>query len=306
MAALDDAEHPLTKKIHHNVGDKGSFKHKLGSVLESRWADIFILCVVMADIGLLTVEHGIDSGMFCINGERMPATTFGAGGHSPELAAPLAATLPVQMPEGSAFVVPAGYELALRPRRGAAAQPPPAHGEPNSEVAVPSPLLQPVVLPPPGDTAAAAASRIAAAYPDRVAVQGGGGDPPLSQEPELPGGEPPIEQGPEHPSTHLIQLGTQLGQLRGQNHPVEGEEMVRVCEPREGHYSHLIEHWAHILSVALLGLMFFEILLKLWVHPGEFLRNPLEVLDLFIVGVSLFIDAILLPLLMDPLSLIHI
>lgn len=316
----DEDSHPLTRRIHP-AADKDSVKHKLGKLLESRWADIFILCLVIFDVGLLSIEHGIDSGMFCIDGKRVPAPRLvpPAGGGP---AMPLASALPVRMPEGSAFVVPAGYDLALRPRREPMAEPPPplAAREPPGEVVEASPEGAQPLLPPPGDAAAAAASRIAAAYPDRVALQG----PRQPQEEAGARGEPPLVQEPEHPATHLFQISQQLGpQVPGEQllelqaeasglrlrkrHAPKGDEaeMVRMCEPREGHYSHQLEHSAHMLSVGLLAIMLIEILLKLWVHPGEFLRNPLEVLDLFIVSVSLFVDAILIPLISNPLNKAH-
>lgn len=49
-------------------------------------------------------------------------------------------------------------------------------------------------------------------------------------------------------------------------------------------------HTCHNFSIAILCVFLVELLLKYWVAPKEFCASKLELLDLFVVSISLIID----------------
>merc|ERR1740117_2336507 len=52
-----------------------------------------------------------------------------------------------------------------------------------------------------------------------------------------------------------------------------------------------------MISVGILTLFLVELLLKVWIHPREFMSRPLHVLDLVVVVVSLICDVIIVRML---------
>lgn len=66
-----------------------------------------------------------------------------------------------------------------------------------------------------------------------------------------------------------------------------------ICEDRGGPVSHSIAHNAHLASICILAVFFFELCLKLMVDPEEFCHSWMHIFDFFIVTISLFMDTVM-------------
>jgi len=62
----------MFESIHHDGMEQGSTKSKVAKALDSKSVECFILLLVFVDIGLLSVEAGIDHHLLCIHGEVVP------------------------------------------------------------------------------------------------------------------------------------------------------------------------------------------------------------------------------------------
>lgn len=53
--------------------DTESGKHRVGEIVENRWFEILIMCLVVCDVVLVMVEAGVDHHVLCIGGKVVPA-----------------------------------------------------------------------------------------------------------------------------------------------------------------------------------------------------------------------------------------
>lgn len=101
----------------------------------------------------------------------------------------------------------------------------------------------------------------------------------------------------DHEDTeHAEHAGHEDAEHAGHAH----HEAALVCETQHGPSSHEIVHRCHQASITILCIFLVEILGKLWVNFSEFIRSPLEMLDLTVVSVSLFVDVVIIPMVHDP------
>lgn len=76
------------------------------------------------------------------------------------------------------------------------------------------------------------------------------------------------------------------------------EEAALVCEDRHGHTAHHISHTCHLWSIIILCVFEVELIIKIWVSPEHFFKNPYHVFDLVVVSLSLFIDTVFMAVVM--------
>jgi len=70
-----------------------------------------------------------------------------------------------------------------------------------------------------------------------------------------------------------------------------------LCEDHHGPRAKAIEDVCFYLSTVILSLFLVELLLKIWVNPSHFFNSSVHVLDLFVVGFSLFVQVVLVRIL---------
>lgn len=108
-------------------------------------------------------------------------------------------------------------------------------------------------------------------------------------------------QEPSHEHAHEHEKKAHGGDrdMHGTGHGY-GRVEALICETKLGPQSHEIVHFCHQASITILVLFMVEILSKLWIHPQEFMRSPVEVLDLIVVSLSLFVDVFVVPNIKEP------
>jgi len=60
-------------KLHSGL-DQESGKHRVGEILENRWFEILVMCLVVCDVLLVMVEAGVDHNVLCIGGKVVPVS----------------------------------------------------------------------------------------------------------------------------------------------------------------------------------------------------------------------------------------
>mmetsp|Transcript_15665 Transcript_15665/g.37741 ORF Transcript_15665/g.37741 Transcript_15665/m.37741 type:complete len:310 (-) Transcript_15665:37-966(-) len=95
--------------------------------------------------------------------------------------------------------------------------------------------------------------------------------------------------GDAHGGGHfLLEMGTQILVSSAHN-------TWLMCDGSDGPNYHAVHHQASILSIAILGLFFFILLIKICLVPHMFIHNRMAMFDGFIVTTSFFFVAFLAP-----------
>lgn len=343
------------KKLHINL-EPGTFKHTLGEFLESRKVEVLIIVLVLCDVLLLGVEHGIDRHMLCIDGAVTPVApddlvALGhahheehgvAHGHFLQEFIGAAPTRQLRSGHGASF--------ARGDERDAWLMAAESEGTEFAqgwmflqEQEEPKPLIvKPKLMPHVKSHDAGHINKIGSPYRVSETVGPPGAEPiavyeatgkvraqgALKEEGSVAEAEKEAghhgeagrhhheeehhhradEKGHagEHGGKHDGEHGGEHGGAGAEHHGGEGHshghhvDAALVCETRHGPQSHGIEHFCHMASIYILSIFLVEILGKLWVNTHEFIRSPVEMLDLVVVSLSLFVDVIVLPFITDP------
>lgn len=321
------------KKLHTNL-EPGTLKHNVGEFLESRKVEVLIIILVLCDVLLLGVEHGIDRHMLCIDGavtpvapndlvalgkehseghghghflQEWPAISFpwtaGAGhlrsGYSTNLGRDsdsdrdslflTTETANNAFAQGWMFMQEDAAPIVVRPQVA-----PHVKSSDSSHIKqVGAPYRVKERVGPPG--AEPKAIHSAAKAPAQAAESAHEAAHDVEQE-----GRGHGEEHHAHAAEHGAH-GAEAHEAREEHHGGHGHhEAALVCETRHGPQSHQIEHTCHQASILILSIFLVEILGKLWVNTHEFIRSPVEMLDLVVVSVSLIVDVIVIPMIQDP------
>lgn len=265
----------MHRTLHEDAED-GSLKKRVGEILESRWVEVLIVLLVIADICLVVMEVGIEEHFFCINGKVVTC---------PE---PLAHRAGMRISVGGEHGIDISTDHAMDAGH---------HGGHHFlQASLASGGLRRRLR-----AAGSLATSAVEALPQLAASAGGrlgvrGALPPDLGMPfqflQLPGEGPHGTAGGGHHGTPESVGG-------GHEHAGEGElcphpgEKILVCESRYGHHAMHMAHTCHSLSVLILCVMMIELLVKWWVNPEEFCSNFYHKLDLFVTSISLLLDTII-------------
>jgi len=232
----NEASPRFLRKLHTSL-DPNSLKHWIGEFLESRRVEVLIIVLVLCDVLLLGVEHGIDSHMLCIDATvvpGLPPSDLRSIGDQ-HVSSELQLTYHVDSWSRKNHY---GFGFLAPGDRGSTF---------SNAVSVKEFMLD--------------HEHDDVAHTDHKDA---------------------AERGSEHSSGHAHHEG------------------ALVCETKHGPRSHAIVHWCHQASILILSVFLVEILGKLWVNFSDFIRSPMEMLDLIVVSVSLFVDVVIIPMVHEP------
>lgn len=287
----------LLASIHHDELEDGSAKSKVAKILDSKWCEAFILLLVFIDIGLLTVEAGIDHHILCIDGEVVPRP------HPMSFASLLPRQpLAVQVPETSDMKPFAGLFLAggnqSLPRTAAGGRTPgtirPSGQSRHAGLLAVGQRNEPEHGH--GATHGGGGSHDGGSGKhDRFVVIGSREALPITKHEKTAGGgyisnHHEAGHGAEHASGHEAGHGGHGGHGAHGHHSNE----VLMCDTRDGHHAHHLAHNCHTASIVILCIFLIEISLKFWVNPSGFLHNWFLILDFWIIFLSLLTDTLVM------------
>jgi len=290
MAASVTSNHNLVARLHHGT-EEGSAKRKVGKFLESTWVEIMIVVLVLCDIVLLGIEHGIDHHLLCIEGEVAPLAPHPlvklANAHADEhgsllqtLAAP-----PYGVGPYADFLRAGDVAPPLGSRRTGQGRGSMELDTPPDALLAESGSLSPLSLLEEGEKGAQSLMGLL------VKIH------PEHDHPKHRHNEHGDEEHGHEEHRHVEHSDEEHGHA-GHDDGAHGHHHVNkalVCETRDGPNAHHLYHTCHTLSIIVLVIFLVEILAKIWVNAPEFFHNPFEVLDLVVVVLSLIVDVIILP-----------
>lgn len=278
--APHDVKHDAVAGVHHAGLKEGSAKSRIARILDSQWIEAFILFLVFVDIGLLSMEAGIDHHMLCIDGHVVPR------------------------PAGLPASHHAFMQIAAAPLGWAIAPMNDGAGVDTSSQAIPD--ISPAVN---------LKARLQGTIHHVKHKRAVGAD--VTDDPEglevikdihsSSGDDDKKHHGREHKEvshhehaahpegkTHSEGehhgTGKAHGEHGGHGH---GTNEVLMCETRHGHHSHHISHSCHQASIVILVIFLIEISLKFWVNPSGFCKNWFLIIDAVVIIVSLITDTLI-------------
>jgi len=269
----------LVARLHHGA-EEGSAKHRVGKFLESTKVEILIVLLVLCDIVLLGIEHGIDHHILCIEGRVAPLAPHPlvklANAHANEHESLLQFLAPPPYGVGpyTDFLSVGDVAPPLGSRRTSRGRGSMKLDSPPTE----SGLLSPLSLLEDGEKGAQSLH-------------------PEHDHPEHGHVEHSHDEHSNEEHGHDEHSHEEHGQV-GHDEGAHGHHHVNkalVCETRNGPNAHRLYHTCHTLSIVVLVIFLVEILAKIWVNAPEFFGNPYEVLDLVVVVLSLIVDVIIAP-----------
>lgn len=249
----------------------GGVKGKVRAALDNHWLELFVLVLVLVDVGLVTVEAGIDHNLFCIGGKVVP---YGS-------------------PAGEHMDLSHGHEHGGDHGHGHALL---SASEGWTNFLSVSPAGQNLLTDSAADRHSVTRRKgrrvrpVADSSFNVVDLQ------ELRHPVDNETHEHPADDGRE-PKKFETHLHEPAPGAHGEEHAHhEGEHplpRVLVCESKDSHRVHHIMHTCHFWSIAILLFFAVELLLKLWAFPG-FLDDPFHRLDMFVVFSSLLIDTLVI------------
>lgn len=297
----------FVRKLHESL-EIGSLKRRVGEVLESRKVEVLIIALVFTDLILLLIEGGIDMGLLCINGVESdvpPGELVKMGGSSlVQLSDAAAGWRPWASHAGLSHGVAAGLmSLAFRDDAGmgplgfaflqtnATQSDVPTYHHSKARafhaVAEDTILAHPVHADGTKHRATSSGRAMKEVRHEKIAHH-----ETLREESH---GAHEEAHGEAHGEEHAAH--GEHGEGHGHGHHHAGS---LVCEDEHGPATHETLHFCHTASITILTIFLIEILAKFWVNPKEFVRSPVELLDLTVVTLSLIVDAVILPMVHDP------
>lgn len=279
--------------MHRGDGpEPGSTKHKVGSALESKFAEFFLMFLILCDVILVSIEAGIDHQYICIEGNVVNESPHSiAGGnvhHFGYAASSIMDDIMDQAPAPLSFLGSPLSGRGMRQRKVRSSLPGLAFLQ-----------EEPVT------------KEVADVKGEEGGEKHGEGHKEEHAEGQHHDGEHGAEghhHGDEHGAgghheehghghEHGAEHGAENGGLaipfteeHGEHGHHEEVELALVCDHPTGHHAHHIAHTCHTLSICILLIFLAELLLKYWVHPKHFCSSKFELLDLFVVVSSLIVD----------------
>lgn len=253
-----------------------SLKSKVGAWMHSKWVEIVIIILIFADMGLVAMEFGIDHEVYCIDPKR------------------------VNVPPGELVARAEGAEGAEEPAPGAHLLLPVLAVEQHPRW-IQSALASAPVTGPVARAAFLSQENLAASHAGARArglvhadVRAGG------QLVTGSGGSPRSRAAAVHLAAHGPEEGGEEteghGEAEGHGGHGHGHGGALICDHRKGETAEEIEYKCKIGSILILVIFEIELMIKIWINPSGFFSNRYHVLDLFVVSVSLFVDAVLFEL----------
>jgi len=277
--------HHALAGIHHDGLEEGGSKSRLAKALDGKTVECIILLLVFVDIGLLSVEAGIDHHLLCIDGKVVPKPMGmppphhffleSPNGYMSAHTAPMTSVMFPVLQQLKLIQFPNGDDS--RPRENGKEQSNSRMSVKQQRRGLTSSYIQQqhnkmhtnhaFLLDPKED----AHSKDHGSVKHEVSTGG---------ESEAHGqhGEHTKEEHGEH------------AEHGHHAHPDE----VLMCETRHGHHAHHIAHNCHTASIVILVIFLIEISLKYWVNPDAFVHNWFLILDATVITVSLITDTVVM------------
>jgi len=263
--------HAAVRRLHESLPTE-TCKHRIGKVLESRWMEAVIVLLVLGDLALVSVEVGVTEHIFCVSGRVEKAT-------------PDELTTQTISEEGSKFVTLGRGTGGVKPSMADKMD---MTGS-MALVQIPHVHEEKAALPPFKSRQGlrfVSSAPVAASTQVRVPLHGCH-DRVLQR----PGA---VRDGSVGHVADAGCKGALALSLRGSSHDEPSNDVESlVCETKDGPNAEHLVHRAHIGSIVILCIFVVEIGLKLWVNPGEFVRSKFEMLDFFVVVISLVLDTVI-------------
>jgi len=330
-SGLDDLHeydaHQLFEAKLHDGCEKDGLKHRIGQILDSRRFEFFVLALVLFEVGLVGLECGVDYHFFCVRGRLVPvgadqlynlglAHDNATADDHPHSASGPAASVTAHLMQAKESNLSAGNHSShsgFAPISGSnrfqdAVQTPESHtsmqSDPGSGALNPIALVQIAFD---GTTQMLSVSTIISEEVEQNDVQtataedGEGfvlaqldlGGSSRSRDREDRGAAHRIEQESKISPEHMEALRKAI-LYPGIGH--HGPASL-LCEDHHGPRAKAIEDVCFYLSTVILSFFLLELLLKIWVNPSHFFNSSAHVLDLFVVGFSLFVQVLLVRIL---------
>lgn len=249
----------ILEPVHHDGLEKDSAKAKVAKTLDSKIVEAFILFLVIVDIGLLSIESGIDHHMLCINGRVVP---------NPHAASSASAVLLDTLT--SWWEPHTDLEEVVQPKHALSLSDGSSPYQQDNAEKREDPRLRHWRKP---------GSKM---QPTLV------GEEPHHEHDKAITTDPHHDHN-DHSSGGHEEVHGHSGHGHGHGH---SEHEKLMCDTRHGHHAHEVSHNCHTASIVILVIFLVEISLKYWVDPAKFCANYFNILDLVVVTISLLVDTV--------------
>lgn len=310
-------KHAAVADLHHDGLKDGSARSHCAKILDSKIVECSILLLVFVDIGLLSIEAGIDHHLLCIEGEVVPRPAGLPAQHHfllqrawGPLGWPIAPMSDAGVDRGSQALFNSSSGIGVVDQSLHETEKASSDVHPQS-----SPLrIKSTVL--------------------HVKHKHSAGRAPVSDDPdgldvikkihssdsdrsedekhlkkrkhEHHGHKPKEVFHHKHAAHHKGKAHSEHAETSASHSEHEthghselgahgnGPKEVLMCETRHGHHAHHIAHSCHLASIYILCIFLAEITLKFWVNPSGFCHNHFLVLDATVIIVSLVTDTLIM------------